>query len=92
MEFDINGALKRYLSGPATIPTPEAEASLVECEIDPDALTPQLVDRVLDSIVDAVAESPGAISNGSSFDSLQFLLKCAPTSLIPEQHDRSEPD
>ena len=92
VEFDINGALKRYLSDPATISTPEADASLVECEIDPDSLTPQLVDRVLNSIVDAVAESPDAISSSSSLDSLQFLLKCAPISLISEQHYSSEPD
>lgn len=92
LNFDINDALKYYLSDPTTITTPEADSNLVDCENDPDALTNALVNSVLNPIVDSVAESPDAITRSSSFDSLQFLLKCAPTSLRSQQNYPSEPD
>jgi condensin complex subunit 1 len=38
---------------------------------------------VLNPIVDAVAENPDAITRSNIFDSLQFLLKCAPISSTP---------
>ncbi|CAK7231549.1 condensin complex non-SMC subunit Cnd1 [Sporothrix curviconia] len=72
--FDINNALKFYMSDPASIPTPEADAALFECENDPEALTNAVISPVLNQIVDAVAESPDAITRSSYFDSLQFLL------------------
>ncbi|KAL1888375.1 condensin complex non-SMC subunit Cnd1 [Sporothrix stenoceras] len=75
--FDINNALKFYMSDPASIPTPEADAALFDCENDPEALTNAVISPVLNPIVDAVAESPDAITRSSYFDSLQFLLKCA---------------
>jgi condensin complex subunit 1 len=81
VEFDINDALKHYMSDPAVIPTPEADSALVDCEGDPESLTNSLINSVLNPIVDSVAENPDAITNAASFDSLQFLLKCAPTSL-----------
>lgn len=80
VSFDINESLKQYLSDPSAIETPEADASLVDCENDPDSFSPQLVNSVLNPIIDAVAESPDAICSSASFDSLQFLLKCAPIS------------
>ncbi|KAL8735593.1 MAG: hypothetical protein Q9166_000762 [cf. Caloplaca sp. 2 TL-2023] len=80
-EFDINNALKHYLSDPATVATPEADASLVDCENDPDSLTSGVINRVLNSIVDTIAENPDALARSSSFDSLQFLLKSV--SLLP---------
>jgi len=83
VNFDINDALKHYMSDPAGIPTPEADGGLVDCENDPEALTNGAVLPVLDAIVDAVAENPDAITQSARFDSLQFLLKCAPVSLIP---------
>ena len=92
IDFNINDSLKYYLSDPATVLTPEADAALVDCETDPDSLTAQLVNSVLNPIVDAVAESPEAISQGPIFDSLQFLLKCAPISLISQQNYPTEPD
>jgi condensin complex subunit 1 len=93
VDFDINEALKLYLSDPKTIATPEADSALVECESDPEALTSELVSHILSSIVDAVAESPDAIARGGAFDSLQFLLKCAPTTALPSQQScRGEPD
>ncbi|KAK1752847.1 condensin-like protein [Echria macrotheca] len=74
--FDINDALKHYMSDPAAIPTPEAEGSLVDCENDPESLTDNgVVNAVLNPIVDAVAENPDAIMRSQIFDSLQFLLK-----------------
>ena len=79
MEFDINESLKQYLSDPTTIPTSEAHATLVDCENDPDSFTTALVNSSLNPIVDAVAANPEGIANSSHFDSLQFLLKCAPT-------------
>ncbi|KAI5300313.1 Condensin complex subunit, partial [Ascosphaera atra] len=92
MDFDINTSLKHYLSDPASVPTPEAHPSLVDCENDPGSLTPALIDRVLNPIVDAVAEDPEAIARSSYFDSLQFLLKCAPTSPSNQQNPPQEPN
>ncbi|KAK2039477.1 hypothetical protein LZ31DRAFT_506116 [Colletotrichum somersetense] len=73
--FDINDALKHYMSDPATIPTPEADGSLFDYENDPDGLTVAVVNPVLNPIVDAVAENPEAITRSAHLDSLQFLLK-----------------
>ncbi|EPE04378.1 condensin complex subunit 1 [Ophiostoma piceae UAMH 11346] len=81
INFDINNALKFYMSDPASIPTPEADASLFECENDPEALTNAVISPILNPIIDAVAESPDAITRSSYFDSLQFLLKY--TSSLP---------
>ncbi|KAL8722666.1 MAG: hypothetical protein Q9225_000898 [Loekoesia sp. 1 TL-2023] len=81
MEFDINEALKHYLSDPATVPTPEADGVLVDCENDPESLTSGLINGVLNPIVDSIAENPDALTRSSSFDSLQFLLKSV--SLLP---------
>ncbi|KAI9850623.1 MAG: Condensin complex subunit [Thelocarpon superellum] len=79
--FDLNESLKHYLSDPATIATPEADAALVDCENEPESLTNALVNSVLNPIVDAVAESPDAILRSATFDSLQFLLKS--TTVLP---------
>ncbi|KAK3314290.1 condensin-like protein [Apodospora peruviana] len=74
--FDINDALKHYMSDPASIPTPEADGALVDCENDPESLTDNgVINSVLNPIVDAVAENPDAITRSQIFDSLQFLLK-----------------
>ncbi len=81
VDFNIHESLKQYLSDPASITTPEAHSSLVDCENDPDNLTSALINAVLDPIIDAVAENPDSITQSASFDSLQFLLKCAP--IIP---------
>ncbi|KAL8711049.1 MAG: hypothetical protein Q9220_004430 [cf. Caloplaca sp. 1 TL-2023] len=81
VDFDINEALKHFLSDPATVPTPEANGVLVECENDPETLTSGLINGVLNPIVDSIAESPDALTASSSFDSLQFLLKSV--SLVP---------
>ncbi|KAK7757544.1 condensin complex non-SMC subunit Cnd1 [Diatrype stigma] len=76
INFDINDALKHYMSDPASISTPEADGALVDCETDPEALSNiALINQVLNPIVDAVAENPDAITRSSYFDSLQFLLK-----------------
>ncbi|KPM37258.1 Condensin complex subunit 1 [Neonectria ditissima] len=83
INFDINDALKHYMSDPAGIPTPEADSALFDCENDPEALTAPFVNSVLNPIVDAVADNPDAIMRASNMDSLQFLLKLAPTSLVP---------
>ncbi|KAF2198489.1 hypothetical protein GQ43DRAFT_474491 [Delitschia confertaspora ATCC 74209] len=92
IDFDINDSLKHYLSDPSHIPTPEAPAELVECEHDPESLTAPLINSVLNPVVDAVAESPDAITRSSYFDTLQFLLKCA--TIVPKnsQTHPSEPD
>jgi condensin complex subunit 1 len=92
INFDINDALKHYMSDPATVATPEADSILVDCENDPESLTNPLINSVLNPIVDAVAENPDAITRSSYFDSLQFLLKCAPTSLKSQQNYPTEPD
>ncbi|KAJ9144709.1 Condensin complex subunit 1 [Pleurostoma richardsiae] len=79
--FDINDALKHYMSDPAGIPTPEADGALFDCENDPESLTNSVVNPVLNPIVDAVAENPDAITRSANLDSLQFLLKY--TSFLP---------
>lgn len=92
MDFDINNALKHYLSDPATVPTPEANGTFVDCENEPDLLTAGVINGVLNPIVDSIAERPEALTRSSTFDSLQFLLKCAPISLQSQQNYPSEPD
>lgn len=83
VNFDINEALKLYMSDPATIPTEQADSALFDCENDPESLTNGVINPVLNPIIDAVAENPDAITRSAHFDSLQFLLKCAPISLSP---------
>ena len=92
VDFDVNESLKLYLSDPATILTPEADGALVECENDPESLTSGLINGALNPIVEAIAENPEALIRPSAFDSLQFLLKCAPISLTPQQSFPNEPD
>ncbi|KAI9740818.1 MAG: Condensin complex subunit [Claussenomyces sp. TS43310] len=92
INFDINDALKHYMSDPATVATPEAHSNLVDCENDLESLTSTLINSVLNPIVDSVAESPDAITRSSSFDSLQFLLKCAPISPSSQQAYPTEPE
>ena len=92
VQFDINEALKLYLSDPTTIPTPETDNELQDCETEPESLTPALVNSVLNPIVEAIAENSEAICRSHVFDSLQFLLKCAPISLNPTQRFPHEPD
>ncbi|KAJ5152864.1 uncharacterized protein N7482_009342 [Penicillium canariense] len=85
IQFDINESLKYYLSDPASIPTPDADPELLDCESDPNQLSTALIDNVLNPIVDAVAENPEGLTRSSFFESLQFLLKCAP---VPSQVPR----
>ena len=92
VNFDINDALKHYLSDPATIATPEADGALQDCENDPESLTSGLVNGVLNTIVDAIADDPEALDSSPVFDSLQFLLKCAPISIASHQNFHTEPD
>lgn len=91
-QFNVNDALKHYLSDPATVPTPGADGTLVDCENDPESLTIGVINGVLNPIVDSIAENADALTRSSSFDSLQFLLKCAPISLKSQQSYPSEPD
>jgi condensin complex subunit 1 len=77
VQFDINESLKYYLSDPTSLPTVDADPELLEGDADPDQLSTALIDSVLNSIVDAIAENPEGLSRSSFFDSLQFLLKCA---------------
>ena len=75
IEFDINESLKLYLSDATSIPTPEAASELLDCENDPDSLTPALVDNVLEPVIDLITENPEGLSRSTAFDTLQFLLK-----------------
>lgn len=78
IDFDINDALKQYLSDPSAIPTPEAPSELVDCEGDPESLNNTLINQALNPVVDSIAENPEAITRAGNFDTLQWLLKCAP--------------
>ncbi|KAF2765279.1 chromosome condensation complex Condensin, subunit D2 [Teratosphaeria nubilosa] len=80
-DFDINAALKAYLDDPQSILTPEADAALTDCENDPDAFSPGLINSVLNPIADAIGENPEAVAQPQILDSLQFLLK--QSSFIP---------
>lgn len=80
VDFDINESLKLYLSDAGSISTPDAHPDLLECEHDPDSLSSAVVDTALDPVLDLVAESPEGVLRSSAFDTLQFLLKCAPSS------------
>jgi condensin complex subunit 1 len=92
LDFNINDALKQYLDDPSTIPTPEAPSDLVDCEADPEALTSAVVNGALNPVVDAVAESPDAILRQGNFDTIAFLLKCAPVVPKSSQQYEREPD
>ncbi len=92
VDFDINNTLKLYLSDPATISTPNADSALLECENDPESLNNGLISGVLNPIVDSIAENPEALTRSSTFDSLQFLLKCAPSFFESQRSFQSEPD
>lgn len=92
VDFDINNSLKYYLSDPASVATPEADGALLDCENDPESLTNSLVNGVLNPIVDSIAENPDTLIRSSTFDSLQFLLKCAPSFLASQHVFHNEPD
>ena len=92
IDFDINNALKYYLSDGASVATPEADGALLDCENDPQSLTNSVVNGVLNPIVDSIAENPETLTRSSTFDSLQFLLKCAPNFLASQRNFHKEPD
>lgn len=90
-DFSISDALTAYLDDPQTILTPDADAALLDCENDPDAFSTSLINGVLHGIADAVGENPEAILQSAHLDSLQFLLKCAPTISLHSQLSQSAP-
>jgi condensin complex subunit 1 len=92
IEFDINDALKQYLSDPSTIATPEAPSDLVDCENDAESLTAAVINSALNPVVDALTESPDAITRRVNFDTLQFLLKCVPICSYKPQQYQTSPD
>lgn len=78
VDFDVNDALKHYLSDPATIATPEADGALQDCESDPESLTPGLINGVLNPIVDSIAENPAALARASTYDSPSIPTQVCP--------------
>ena len=92
MDFDVNDALKNYLDDPSRIATGDADGALLDCETEPEALTSTVVNSVLNPIVDSIAEDPEALLRSSTFESLQFLLKCAPTFPISQKTFTQEPE
>ena len=87
-EFDLNAALKAYLDDPQGIITSDADSALLDCESDPKAFTPGLINSVLNPIADAVGENAEAITQPGNLDSVRFLLKCAPTVFLHQQAQR----
>ncbi|KAF1967505.1 hypothetical protein BU23DRAFT_542597 [Bimuria novae-zelandiae CBS 107.79] len=75
--FDVNEAIKHYDSDPAQIATPDAPRELQDFEHEPERLQEEgaVINAELNAVVDAVADSPEAITRSSNFDSLQFLLR-----------------
>lgn len=81
VNFDINNSLRDYLSDPTAVQCPEVDSRLVDCETDPERLSDSTINSVLEGIIDDVANNPETITRGIHFDSLQWLLKCAPLPL-----------
>lgn len=92
VDFDLNESWKQYSIDPSTVATPEAPSELVDCEHEPELLDAPLINSVLNPVVDAVAESPDAITRRSLFDTIQFLLKCVPVSSPDQQYYENQPD
>lgn len=93
VDFDINEATKNYDIDPSSIATAEAPQALQDCENDPESLSSAaLINSELNPVVDAVAESPDAITRSSYFDTLQFLLKCVPAIPGHTKTWKTEPD
>jgi condensin complex subunit 1 len=90
--FDINESLKLYFNDPKTIPTPDADSELVDCEADPESLTLPLINSALNPIVDSIAGNADGVTRSASFDTLQFLLKCAPHSSVPKPFSGRGPE
>lgn len=76
--FNLNESLKFYLDNPASVPAPDADGELLDCDGNPESLTNVQINRILDPIIDAIAVSPDAIGRVSILDSLQCLLKYIP--------------
>jgi condensin complex subunit 1 len=76
-DFDVNEAIKNYDSDPSEIATPDASRELQDFEHEPERLGEEfaLLNAELNPIVDAIADSPEAITRSAHFDTLQFLLK-----------------
>lgn len=73
--FELNSALKAYLDDAQTILTPDADPALLDCENDPNSYTTTLVNGALDTISEAIGDTPIAILSSAFLDTLQFLLK-----------------
>jgi condensin complex subunit 1 len=71
----LNEALKYYLDSPASVPTPEADNELLDCEGEPESLSNVQINRILDPIIDSIVANPEAIARAPTLDSLQCLLK-----------------
>lgn len=82
VEFDLKQALKYYLDGPTNVPCPDADSELLEAEGEPESLSNEQINRVLEGIIDSVAANPDAIAKSGNLDSLQCLLKYASPSSI----------
>lgn len=73
MDFDINEALKLYLSDPSSISTPDAAPEIADA--DSDTLDATTLSEALQPIRDAIHENPDALNQGTFFDTLQCVLK-----------------
>lgn len=83
VDFDINEAIKNYDDDPSAIATPDASRELQDFEHEPERLGEEaaLLNSELNAVVDAVTDSPEAITRSANFDTLQFLLRFS--ALIP---------
>lgn len=75
LSFDINEVLKAYLEDPQAILTPDADPALLDCENDSDAYNSGAFDDLLNSIAEALGDSPEAVLRPTNIDSLQFILR-----------------
>lgn len=77
IQFSLHESLKHYLSDPLTVPCESADQELIECDTNAHDLSKEQINRILDPIIDAIAENPEAITKAYAFDSIQCMLKSA---------------
>lgn len=79
MDFDINEYNKLYLDDPKRISTTDASQEVADCEHDPDSLSQATASGLLESIQDAITDSPDALARSENFDTIACLLKLSTT-------------
>lgn len=75
LDFNLNDYLKLYLDNSNTVPCETAHPTLLECDGDAESLSIPEIDAILDPIIDAIANSPEAITQTAIFETMICFLK-----------------